>query len=89
MAAATSTRSVDIQDCLRVGPVFINTQNKEDTLEPYEVCISVGRVVGNAALDGVQYINRIWQIYFKSLENRAKLLLRGQVVIQRKIVPDI
>ena len=62
MAAATSIRSVDIHDCFRVEPVFIKTQNKEHTLEPYEVCIAVGHVVGNAALDGVQNINGIWRI---------------------------
>ena len=85
MAAATSTRSVDIEDCLRVEPVLIKTQTKEDTLEPYEICVAIRQVVGNAALDGVQSINGIWRIYLKSLENRAKLLLKRKVIIQRKL----
>ena len=51
----------------------------------YEVCIAAGRVVGNAALYGVQNINGIWRIYLKSLENRAKFLLIREVVIQRKL----
>ena len=85
MASAIVLLPEDVNDSARVEPVFIKNQSKDDVLEPYEVCIAVGHVVGNAALDGVQQINGIWRIYLNSVESRAKLLLKRELVIQRKL----
>ena len=50
-------------DHARVEPVFIRNSNKDEVIEPYEVCMAVGCIVGNAAIDGIQNITGIWQIY--------------------------
>ena len=65
-SAASSTTS-------GVEPVFIKHQNKDEVIQPYEVCFAVGRLVGNASVDGVQNIAGIWRIYVKTLADRARL----------------
>ena len=80
MATAMPT----ITDNQRVESVFIKHRDKDEVLEPYEVCIAVGCIVGNAALDGVQNITGIWRIYVKSLADRAKLLVKREITIQRR-----
>ena len=72
------------QGSSRVEPVFIKHQDRDEVLEPYEVCIAVGRIVGNAAVDGVQNISGIWRIYLKSLADRAKLLVKKDITIHRR-----
>ena len=74
-----------LSDNSRVEPVFIKNSDKDEVLEPYEVCMAVGRIVGNAAVDGVQNITGIWRIYLKSLADRAKLLIKREITIQRKV----
>ena len=39
-----------------VEPVFIKHKNKDKVIQTDEVCLAVGRLVGNASVDGVQNI---------------------------------
>ena len=68
-----------------VESVFIKHQNKEEVIQPYEVCLAVGRIVGNTSIDGVQNIAGIWRIYLKTLADRARLLMRREITIHGKI----
>ena len=83
MAAATMLPlPASPPDDSRIEPVLIRVPNKDTTLEPYDVCIAAGRIVGNGYIDGAQHINGIWRIYVKSRESRGKLLIKRELSIK-------
>ena len=80
-AAAVPPLPTTTQEDSGVEPVFIRMPNKNTTVEPYDVCIAAGRIVGNGHIDGAQCINGIWRIYVKSRESRGKLLIKRELPI--------
>ena len=74
-------------DDSRVEPVFIRNLDRNMTLEPYDVCIAAGRVVGNGYIEGAQCINGVWRIYSKSRESRAKLVIKRELPINGVLYP--
>ncbi len=64
-----------------VEPVFFRHRDTgpegDIYLRPYEVCTTVGRIVGASNVDGAQNVWGIWRIYLKNASARAKLLSSG------------
>ena len=50
-------------------------------MEPYDVCMAAGHVVGNSQIEGAQHINGIWRIYVKTRESRARLIVNKEIRI--------
>ena len=67
-----------------VEPVFfkqkdIGGNQSLPTLNPYDVCMAVSRIVGQGNVDGAQNINGIWRVYLLSKESRVNLLVKGSL----------
>ena len=74
-----------------VEPVFflhrdINAHDEnQPTLRPYEVCVAVGKVIGNAHVDGAQNVWGVWRIYVRDRESRITLLTK-KIKLRNKTV---
>ena len=69
-----------------VEPVFFKQKDISDnqslsSLNSYDVCMAVSRIVGQRNVDGAQNINGIWQVYLLSKESRVNLLVRGTLTL--------
>ena len=80
-------------EIVNVEPVFFKqydyggSQESDNQLALYDVCVAVGHIIGTSSVDGAQNIGGIWRIYLKSRESRARLLIRKEVPINGKMVP--
>ena len=73
-----------------VEPVFFKQKDIDNqslsSLNSYDVCMAVSRIVGQRNVDGAPNINGIWRVYLLSKESRVNLLVRGTLTLMERQV---
>ena len=67
---------------LGISPVYLLSKDlpEDPSVDNYELCMAIAKVIGRGGLLGAQRIGALWCIYTQTLQARATILANGLVM---------
>ena len=72
---------------LGISPVYLLSKDlpEDPSVDNYELCMAIAKVIGRGGLLGAQRIGALWCIYTQTLQARATILANGLVMRGRTV----